>query len=59
MSVLSLSESNLINSVLKNPNNDFQKIIDIIEEKINQSEKRTKRIYENSIEGINNLGLNA
>jgi PAS domain-containing protein len=52
VSVLSLSELNLIKSVLKNPDKDFNKIIDLIEKKLKQSVNRSQRIYENSIEGI-------
>jgi PAS domain S-box-containing protein len=38
--------------MLKNPDKDFQKIINLIEKKILQSEIRSKKIYDNSIEGI-------
>jgi len=48
MSILSLSESNLINSMLKNPNEDFQKVIGLIEEKLKQSEEK----YRTLIEGL-------
>ena len=34
MSVLSISESNLINSILNNPEEDFHKIVGLIEKKI-------------------------
>jgi PAS domain S-box-containing protein len=50
MNILSLSESNLINGMLKNPDEDFQKIVGLIENKLKQSVKRYTEILQNSIE---------
>ncbi|MFX1258617.1 MAG: PAS domain S-box protein [Promethearchaeota archaeon] len=54
--IFSDSESKMVKSLLKNPKNDYQKLISLFEKKINKIKKSEEK-YRSLIEGLNFLGI--